>query len=87
MYVQRNIETRAFTVVAVEKPISTTYSECVTIDLGIQHAMRMRLIVIYLALQYSFTLSHKQHDFRYIYIYIYIFVKTKCVLIFSTNFD
>ena len=45
-----------------------TYSECVLIALGIQHAMRVRHIILLSvaspALHYFSTLFHKRHDFR-----------------------
>ena len=68
MYVERNIEGRSCNRCCSGKAISVTYSECVSVALGIQHAMRMRRIILSsvacLAAQYSSTLSHKRHDFR-----------------------
>jgi len=46
--------------------MSTAYSECVFVALGIQHAMRMRHIVI-CGLPRTITfchISHKRQDFR-----------------------
>jgi hypothetical protein len=48
--------------------MSITYSECVFVALGVQHAMRMRHVILpsvaSAALPYFSTLSHKRHDFR-----------------------
>jgi hypothetical protein len=48
------------------KTIIITYSECVSVDLVIQHVMRMHLIVICDLLRSTIfpTLSQKRHDFR-----------------------
>jgi hypothetical protein len=54
------------------KAISITYSECMSVALGIEHAMRMRRSILsYVAcldVTYFFlfsTLSHKRQDFRH----------------------
>ena len=67
------------------KPINITYSECVSVALGMQTAKRMRRIIFSsvacLALPYFPTLSHKRHDFRE-----KVTEYKMCVLIFSTTF-
>jgi hypothetical protein len=67
------------------KAVSITYSEYVSVALGIQHAKCMRCIILptaaCLSLQYISTLSHKRHDF----LGEKIIQHKICVLIFSTN--
>ena len=72
------------TIVAVEKAINVTYSECLFVALGIQHAMSMRRILLSVtcpAVQYLSILSHKEQDFRKKTLLNIIFVS-----IFSTTF-
>jgi hypothetical protein len=54
------------TTVAVEKQLSITYSKCVFVALGAQHATHMRHIFIcgLLGSTIFFQLSHKRHYFR-----------------------
>jgi len=47
MYVYRNIEAPSCNHLCSGKAISITYSECVFVTLGIQHAMRLRRFVMY----------------------------------------
>jgi hypothetical protein len=47
MHVERNIEARSCKHVCSRKAISIAYYECIFVDSGIQHAMRMRHIVTY----------------------------------------
>jgi hypothetical protein len=72
------------------KAISITYSECVSVALAIQHAMRMRWIVLSsvacLAVPYFSTLSHNRHDFRGGGGRRKVVEYKMCVLTFCTNF-
>ena len=61
MYVQRNVQARWCNRCCSGKAIIITYTECVSVALGIRHAIRMRAIVIcgmYRCTVY-FTLSQK----------------------------
>ena len=63
---KRNVEVRSCNYCCSWKVMSMTYSECGSLALGIQHAMRMCHIVI-CGLPCStifFTLSHKQYDLK-----------------------
>jgi len=66
---------------------STTYSECESVALGIQHVMRMRriifLFVACLDLPHFSTLRHKRHHFRGKK--KQVIENKKCILIFSTT--
>jgi hypothetical protein len=45
MYLQRNIEARSHYHKFCEKAIIITYSECVSVSLGVQHTLRMRRVL------------------------------------------
>jgi len=67
MFVWRYIEERWRNLCYRRKALSITYSECVFVDLVIQHAKRMRRVLSSVscpAVKYFPTLSHKRHDLR-----------------------
>jgi hypothetical protein len=68
MYVWGNTEASSGNQRCSEKAVSITYSECVFVALGIQHAMRMCRVILKSvassALQRFTALSDKRHDFR-----------------------
>ena len=68
MSVQRNAVASSSNYCRSGKEISITYSECVSVALGIQHAMRVRRFLLSSlacpSLLYFSTLSHERHDFR-----------------------
>jgi hypothetical protein len=63
---RRHIEARSLNHCRRETAIIITHSECVSVALFIQHAMRMRCIlsVASVAPPYFSTLRHKRQDFR-----------------------
>jgi hypothetical protein len=79
---KRSIEARSRNHCCYGKTIINTYSECVSVALRIQYAMRERHIVINgLSVPYFPTLSHKQNDF-----WKRVTRHKMRVLIFSTTF-
>ena len=53
MHVSRSTDARSFTLCSGGKAISITHSECVSVALVIQHAMRMRHIIMWPARLYN----------------------------------
>ena len=68
--------------VVIGKAVNITCSECVFVALGIQRAMRMRLITLSSvecpALRYFSISNRKRYDLMWKYL-----LNTKCVLLFS----
>jgi hypothetical protein len=84
MNVHRDIEARSRNHCYSGKAMSITYFECISVPLGIQHAIRKRRVMLSVAcpiLQSFSTLSHRWDDFRGGVIEFKM-----CVFIFSTTF-
>jgi hypothetical protein len=69
---ERNFKARSRNNCCHGKAKSIIYSECVSVDLGIQHEMCVRCIILLsvacLPLSHFSSLSYKRHDFRKIVI-------------------
>ena len=84
MYVRRNNDTRSCNHCYGGIAMSSTYSECVSVTLDIQHAVRMRRILLMCVVSQPqpniSTVSHKRYDFRK------NFIALKYVFYFLYNF-
>jgi len=64
MFVFRSIEAFSYNRCCSGKAKSITYSDCASVALDIQEALRVRHIASCLTVQYFFTLFHKGKIFR-----------------------
>ena len=85
LYIQRNTEARACNHCCSGKAICITYSERVSVALGIHMPLACAILpsATCPALQYFSALSHKRHDFRG---KKRVVGRKMCVVIFSTTF-
>ena len=61
----RNIEALSLNYSRRGKAVNITFFDCVSVDVGMQHAQRMRRSILSsLAVPYSFTVSLYRYDFR-----------------------